>query len=390
MSVDVGNGGRLARDFAARAVEVDSFPSVMYVESTQGCPYSCIMCSVPARQGRKSRDIAPELIEKVSPWFRYLKILAIHGAGEPLLSRNLGYFADAARDNDVILRILTTGFPLTREVAATLLRAKLHVAFSMHAGTPETYARIMGGHDLDRTLRNIAWLTRESARIGAPENEFWFSFTVVKEVIDEIDDLLDMASRVGIGTVRFMRLKPTPEILRGVYDKKQDFRYSYLEQSNRRINELFLKKLPRIRERAAGMGINIHTGNMEFAARENLQIREVARKVQKKLLPDVDVLPLVKRRAEGTDAACVAPWTGQLQIRQNGNVHLCCGVSPPIILGNLYEKNLDEIWNDRAIRAIREDFRKGEFPRACGYCEGIQPDYYGVDLFEDAAPRADA
>ena len=381
MALDVANGGRLAADFAARAVEVESFPSVMYVESTLGCPYSCIMCSVPQRQGRKSRDIAPELLEKVSPWFRYLKILAIDGAGEPLLSRNLEYFADAARDNDAILRILTTGFPLTRDVAATLLRAKLHVTFSMHAGTPETYEKIMGGHDLERTLRNIAWLTAESARIGSPENEFWFSFTVVKEVIDEIDDLLDMASRAGIGTVRFMRLKPTPEILRGVYDEKRDFRYRYFEQSNRDVNERFLERLPRIRERAAGMGIAIHTGNMEFAARENLQLREVARKVQQRLLPDVNLLPLVKRRVAGGEAACVAPWTGQLRIRQSGDVHLCCGVRPPIVLGNLYEKDLDEIWNDRAIRAIREDFRKGEFPRACGYCEGIQPDYYGVDLF---------
>lgn len=380
MALDVANGERLAADFAARAVEVGSFPSVMYVESTQGCPYTCIMCSVPLRQGRKSRDIDPELLEKVSPWFRHLRILAIHGAGEPLLSRNLEYFADAARDNDAILQMATTGFPLTRDVARTLLRARLQVAFSIHAGTPESYARIMGGHDLERTLRNIAWLTDESARSGSPENEFWFSFIVVKEVIDEIDDLLDMASRAGIGTVRFLRLKATPEILRGVYDEKQDFRYRYLEQSNRGVNERFLERLPRIRERAAGMGIAIHTDSMEFAARENLQLREVARKVQRRLLPDVNLIPLVKRRVEG-GAACVAPWTGQLQIRQNGDVNLCCGVLPPILLGNLYEKDLDEIWNDRAIRAIREDFGKGAFPRACGYCEGIQPDHYGVNLF---------
>jgi MoaA/NifB/PqqE/SkfB family radical SAM enzyme len=98
MSISVENNHKLVEEYAARASFVHSFPVVMYIHSTRGCPYSCIMCNVPERWGRKSRDIDPVILEQVKPYFKYLEVLGMHGPGEPLLSKNLDFFIQAAQE----------------------------------------------------------------------------------------------------------------------------------------------------------------------------------------------------------------------------------------------------------------------------------------------------
>jgi radical SAM protein with 4Fe4S-binding SPASM domain len=346
----------------------------MYIESKRGCPYKCIMCDVPQRYGRKSVDIKKELLEKVSPYFQYLEILAIHGSGEPLLSRNIDLFIAASRENDCFLHMNTTGFYLKSELADKLLSAKLHMVFSIHAGRYETYKKIMG-NDLDKVIKNISYLIEKSARVGSKENEFWFTFIVVNETVDEIEDFLRLANRVGITKVRFMKLNPNKKNLRGAQMHGEESHYKYLTQFNQTVKESFLSRLPHIRARAKELGISIEVGSMEFAARQPAQIRDVLHKAQRQLIPGISMFPLKRRRGN-----CLAPWAGQVQINQDGNVNLCC--STKYSLGNLYEKDFEDIWNDYQISAVRAEFNNGFYPRVCGYCKGVPADEYGIELFE--------
>ena len=374
MSRSAGNSRRLAEDFASKAVLVKSFPAVMYIESTKGCPYKCIMCDVPERFGRKSQDIKQELLDKISPYFQYLEMLSIHGSGEPLLSRNMDFFIDSCRENDCFLHMNTTGFYLKPALADKLLSAKLHMVFSIHAGTKDTYKKIMG-NDLDRVLKNITYLTEKSADSGHEDNEFWFSFIVVNETIDEIDDFLCLANRAGISKVRFMKLNLNKKNIKGARRNGEDFHYKYLDQYNKDVKSSFLARLPHIRERAKELGISIAVGSMEFSARHGTNATELLHKAQRHLVPGINVFPLKKRRGD-----CLAPWADQIQISQDGDINLCC--STKYRLGNLYEKDFDEIWNDHQIQAIRNDFHDGFFPRVCGYCKGMPADEYGIKLFE--------
>ncbi|MCP4269135.1 MAG: radical SAM protein [Candidatus Brocadiaceae bacterium] len=374
MSRSVENSLHLAEDFASRAVLVKSFPAVMYLESTRGCPYKCIMCDVPQKYGRKSVDIKKQLLEKVSPYFQHLEILAMHGSGEPLLSKNIDFFIAASRKNDCFLHMNTTGFYLKSELADKLLSAKLHIAFSIHAGTHETYKKIMG-NDLDMIIKNISYLTEKSARIGSRGNEFWFDYIVVNDTINEIDDFLCLANRAGITKVRFMRLISNKRNLKGAHIDSENFRYKYFNQFNKDVKKSFLAKLPHIQERAKELGISIEVGSMEFAAGQQTNTREVLHKAQRQLIPAISIFPLKRRRGN-----CLAPWAGQVQISQDGNVNLCC--STKYSLGNLYEKNFEDIWNDYQIRAVRGQFNNGLYPRVCGYCKGVPPDAYGIKLFE--------
>ena len=378
MATSEQNNSRLLQDFSRRTAVTNSFPAVMYIEATKGCPYTCIMCNVPEKYGRKSVDIEQGLLDKVSPYFKYLELLAIHGNGEPLLSRNMDFFIRASLDHNFFLHMNTTGFFLNRHLADRLCAAKLSIRFSIHAGTEESYQRIMGDN-FDLVMRNISYLIEKNRQVGIGESDFWFSFIVMKENINEIEDFLRLSNRVGITKVRFMALNPRKKTIKGARRDELDFNFNHFEQINGKVTAIFLDRLPKIKDLARELGITIESGSMEAMARLRAPAKVFANHLFQKVFPGKSVFPLVKRRG-----ACMAPWTGQVHVHQDGDVQLCCSTN--YSLGNLYDKDFGEIWNDYKMRDIRSDFSKGMFPRACGYCRGIGPNEYPIDFFNEIAP----
>jgi len=66
-----------------------------------------------------------------------------------------------------------------------------------------------------------------------------------------------------------------------------------------------------------------------------------------------------------------------LTIMWNGNVVPCCrDLDGDIILGNIMEQSIDEIWKSDAFERVRESFTQGDIPSICNKCghyEGLKP-----------------
>jgi MoaA/NifB/PqqE/SkfB family radical SAM enzyme len=370
MSISPENDQAIVEGHHAKTVSVDSFPAIMYVESTRGCPYKCIMCNVPENWGTKSIDISDEILEKVQPYFQYLQVLGIHGLGEPLLSRKLDFFISETKKNDAFLHMNTTGFFLTEKLSDQLLDAKLSIRFSIHSGTPETYAKVMG-NDLARVARNIGYLIEKSDREGHHDNDFCFSCIVMKDTLDEIEDFLRLADSVGVRQVRFMALRPKNKIVTGTTREKLDYGFSFFTQSTTDLQSEFLDRLPEIEESAKSLGISLQVGSMEWNAKHAAPIKRVANKISERLVKDLSVFPILKQKGD-----CMAPWMGQCQVTVEGDVRLCCSAN--YVLGNLHEHSFAEIWNGLRMQKIRQDFANGQRPRICGYCPGIDRREYPI------------
>jgi len=350
----------LADDLKQRSPLVNSLPAAIYVESVSGCPYSCIMCDV---KESKPKLISGELLRKLEPVYPHLYLMGIHGDGEPLLGNDIDYFIETASVNNIVLHMNSTGFYLTPELTQRLLKCPvLSIRFSLHAARPRTYEKIMR-HDLEVVKRNIAYLVKKSLEIGAKDNEFWLSFIVMKENLDEIADFLYLAREIGIKQVRLMRLLPNRFTIRGVYDKKNDFIFNHDEQFSRRIKLEFLERLPRIRALAKTLGISIEGGDMEFEC-QNIPFFDTAliRKAADKFLP--------KRRK----GFCLAPWLGGCVVKQSGQVQLCCNSG--LVIGNLFKQDFAEIWNSVIMQNVRKAFCSGYLFRGCGNCRSVRLEEY--------------
>jgi MoaA/NifB/PqqE/SkfB family radical SAM enzyme len=358
MDTNVKDIKKLFDEYNDKKDKLDSMPACIYIESVKGCPYSCAMCPV---HFSKKQNISRDLLEKISPYFKYLDVLAIHGDGEPLLG-DINYFVEQAVKNDFVLHMNSTGFFLTKELADVLLKARLSIRFSIHSGSKESYMKIMG-NKFEKVLENITYLVKKSKE-SKNDSDFWFSFIIMKENIDEIEEFLKIAHNVGISHVRFMKLIPNRESIKGIKMPNRDFKFSYLEQYNRKIIKKFIDRLPSYKKLAKDLGIKIEVGSMESSAKKPYFIPELINKVTNKLLFGKKFLPLKKRKG-----MCVVPWFGQLIISQNGDVKLCCSYDAPI--GNINDSTLEEIWNNDIVRQFRSSFSKGEFPKLCGYCRGL-------------------
>lgn len=344
-------------------------PPVIFLETVRGCPHSCAMCHF----GRTTvQCIQSDLLKLIEPYFKELEVLAVHGQGEPLLG-DLEYFVDQSVINDCVLHMNTSGFLLTKRMAELLSRTRLSIRFSIHAGTAQTYQKIMG-QNLNRVRENVSYLVDLTRRSGR-KADFWFSFLVLKENVEEIENFIRLAHACGITSVRFMRPLPNVKTLRGVTYQERGFRFSYLEQFNSNVFERFQQVLPACRQLCEELGIRVETGTLT-GSQSNIQV--IVESLNNLFVSMGGAKPFPLRRIRGF---CLAPWFGQPVIDLHGNVRLCC--STTTVIGNLYKSTLSEIWNSSYMQMIRADFARGVNPRTCAYCRGFGLDNYPNNAFID-------
>ncbi len=341
---------------------------MVYLESVRGCAYTCAMCHI-----RRIKPVRVEkrLLDKIEPFYKDMEVLAIHGLGEPLLA-DLDYFVSRSVEHDLVLHMNTTAFYLNKKITDQLAETRLSIRFSIHSGRPETYRLVMG-QDFTKVKKNIAYLV-ERAEAAGRDPYFCFSFIVMKENIDEIEDFLQLAAELRIPEIRFQRLNPNFYSLKGEKLPDRDYTFRYYEQFNSEVMQTFLQRLDVYKDMADELGLSIGWGSMPLEIYNGYNWKNTVNSAGNLLLKR-NIFPLRPLRG-----ACMAPWFGQLLIRQGGTVSLCCG-APHHVLGNLKDNDLMEIWNGPRMQKVREGFRDNRIPRLCGYCSGFLFNQYPTNSF---------
>lgn len=52
-----------------------------------------------------------------------------------------------------------------------------------------------------------------------------------------------------------------------------------------------------------------------------------------------------------------------MTVLSNGDVRPCCYT--PVVVGNLYQQSLEEIWNGEVYKKMRQAFSQGQLPDVC-------------------------
>ena len=368
MSNILKNNISLIDDLANKSIDVKSLPIYISVESVRGCPFSCIMCG---SHDKKIQDISFELLDKVKPLFKHLDVLMIHGDGEPLISKNMDYFINASSENGFRLGFNTNAILLKPELAEKLLKTDLEFWFSMHAARNDTYRKIMGA-SLQDAVKNIGYIVKRSCEIDNKNNYFGLSYLVMKENIDEIEDFLYLASKIGVKNVRFMKLRSNKYIAQGRIKKDLNFRFYYLDQYNKKVVKKFLAMKPQIDAIAERLNIKVfYSKEIDIESTVHIFFHKLINFILK------GKPPYLSKKRKGI---CLAPWAGETIISLDGTVRLCC--SSNYVLGNLKKDTFEDIWNGEKIKSIRKEFKAGYFPKICDSCPGRGFDDYSGELLK--------
>jgi hypothetical protein len=151
------------------------FPTVFYVEPTNDCNLSCIMC--PRKKSKKavgymSLELYRHVVTQLAS--RDLGVITLHQAGEPLLHPHIARMVAYAKERGLRhVRFATNGTLLTRDLAHDLVDAGLDsITLSMDTTTGARYCPTLADHELlvnlDETIHRLIAL-RDRRGLDTPQ-----------------------------------------------------------------------------------------------------------------------------------------------------------------------------------------------------------------------------
>lgn len=179
-------------------------------EITNACNLSCIHC---LRDDSLSKKYLPvEYLEKVLVQAkRYGTTQIVLTGGEPLLHPKIEEMVDHIVGHGYLWHIVTNA-TLTDRLGKLVLsperRKKLiMVSVSLDGAKPETNDYIRGEGNFKKIMKATAYLKAQNVPIG-------FKTSVNKVNFHEMEDIVNLASKLGAAFVEFSHMHPTPELIK--------------------------------------------------------------------------------------------------------------------------------------------------------------------------------
>ena len=140
--------------------KIDNFPKEVWLENTNHCNASCIMCPrelQTRKKGLMKMDLYRKLIDEMSVHKNIVERLHMHNFGEPLLDKKLPERIKYAKDKGIKhVYFVSNASLLTSQIAETLIKSGLdQFKISFYGIDKETYNETMVDLDYETTLSNV-------------------------------------------------------------------------------------------------------------------------------------------------------------------------------------------------------------------------------------------
>ena len=332
----------------------ETLPEEIWLEITTRCNVvpACAMCGyASADPSVPRRNMDPRTWRSLLPVLRQARHVGLHGAGEPLLYPDLGNLMEALRSSPAVVGFNSNGHLLTAAVSRRLVGQGLGwISISLDAATPLTYLRIRRRADFEVLISKIRALREIRDAAGSLRPRIEINMTLMRLNLPEAPAFVDLAARLRVDGVMFQEIQPGGAQRVVAPD---GFLFDYREQElagESRRDDI----LNEARERARSLGLQF---NCEIlygspAVPEACEEMETARTG-----PTAPPSP-----------ACAEPWR-RLLFNVDGDAFICCiQKTNGALLGVAPLDSLDEIWNGRRARLVREAMFARPAPSCCDGC----------------------
>jgi MoaA/NifB/PqqE/SkfB family radical SAM enzyme len=183
-------------EISQKKVVLRSKPRQLGVTLTHRCNILCKMCFYPTDPW----DMPEERIEELPGLFPTLESLYWQG-GEAFVSKHFKpLFREACRYPQIHQVITTNGLLIDEEWGEMIVNSATSVVFSIDGVTPPVYEKIRAGGKWDDLIRGLNAVNKyralaENRSALSPKFETIMQFTVMKDNVHELPDVLDFARR---------------------------------------------------------------------------------------------------------------------------------------------------------------------------------------------------
>lgn len=304
-------------------------PSNLHLELTNRCNLKCRTCGRNHWDGNLNPlgDMSLETVRRLEPYLKRAGCINVWGYGESLLHPRFFEMLDYCTQFQSNIQLFTNGTTLTESNVTRLVERNLHLlVISLDGATDETVERTRSGLSLSDLIYKITRLNDIKARRGTEFPQTALSFTASMSNIGELQAVIHLAERLEVRTV--------------YVSVARIFHPSLLADSLLNDLPLAIQAFSQAEQTGKELGVQVNVQNLTHPA------------------------------------MCRQPFE-LLFVKWNGDVFGCCAsafyAAQPfqIILGNVYENSLDEMWNGAYIKQVRKGLTGKDAPneicRRCPY-----------------------
>lgn len=344
-------------EYETRLSWLSSFPTTIIFPLTNKCNARCVFC---LNQNLDASDHLTEeyLNQFFLPVLPYLKTFEISGNGEPTVHPNCYEILEilfSLLDERINSRFITNGLKLDKKLAELFIRHSLNlVQVSLNAASGKTYRKIVGVDGFDEVLTNIRLLKELKERTNSQYPAIVISCVVNMHNIDEIDNFLKLADKLGVDGVNITPLAPMDIKLLSQVPHK-DYYGDFSCNNYKKILERYKRLLPK-QEQTRKLVLDLSRLNQEKMpfrlcfSKENF--------VRDKLL-----LSESYASKEAQEIFCEKPWTDVNLYLLEPFYATCCCYATNIKYQNI--STFQDFWNGTFMSEMRRSFRVRQFPSKC-------------------------
>jgi radical SAM protein with 4Fe4S-binding SPASM domain len=274
------------------------FPYIIDIEATNQCNLDCLMCGRQIMT-RNQGIMSLEIFTKIMDEASKegCKGIRLIRWGEPLLNPNIFGMIGYAQEKKLLVHMTTNGILLTKEKIADIFKVHLDsMIFSFQGTTKDEYEKIRNNNMYAKLQKNIKLVISERKRLQVEYPYVTITTTILDETEKQIKEFYNKWEKV--------------------VDKVDHWYTSFFR----------IKDFPRAK-----------------ALWERQRVIKAAQE---------------KESARGK--RCTEVMT-KLSVNWNGDVTACCGdFNGELIVGDIKENSLKEIWVGKRLVKLREILSKGE------------------------------
>ncbi|MEM4221313.1 MAG: radical SAM protein [Thermoplasmata archaeon] len=181
----------------------DIRPSILQLETVSGCNFNCIMC----RAGDLKKEFMNyEDFKKIFDRFPEVFVVIMNLSGEPFLSKyTIDMIRYASFEAKAIVNIFSN-FSILPHPEEVINSGLYEIHASIDTFNESKFSRIREGGKLERVLSNLENLVMFKKKNGKLLPIISINAVLSEETIEDAEDIILNAIRIGVDRVKFQRL----------------------------------------------------------------------------------------------------------------------------------------------------------------------------------------
>lgn len=299
-----------------------TLPDYLQLEPTSRCNMKCGNCT------RDSLDSLGDLkmddFLHIVKQFPFLAKVKLQGLGEPLLNDSVFEMAGYLKEKGITTYMATNATLITERIASCMIKYIDQIEVSIDSPDRSVFQEIRGRDSFDDALRGLGLL-----KATGRDKEVAINFVVERRNVFQLPEMVKLANRLGIDYINVVILQDWLGDNTRYTKKKQEIsdRRTNIDDFNKSLKEAM--KLADSLKVRCNFSLALKTRNQCFWFRRGIYVS----------------------------------W--------NGYVSPCC-LRPNYAefnFGNIFEKNIAEIWNSPAYINFRRNLRMQQAPAVCRGCD---------------------